>query len=82
MVPQVNLKWAYCCLALHSLEEMHDFFATSHCKGPVDAIGGTMKRLVSLEVVSGKAEVITSSEFSLVTDRKSINIVLKKPNKT
>ena len=47
---------------------MHDFFATSHCKGPVDAIGGTMKRLVSLEVMSGKAEVITSSEFSLVTD--------------
>ena len=44
-------KWAYCCLALHSLEEMHDFFATSHCKGPVDAIGGTMKRLVSLSDV-------------------------------
>ena len=22
MVPQVNLNWAYCCLALHSLEEM------------------------------------------------------------
>ena len=75
MVPQVNLKWLYCCLALHSLEEMHDFFATSPCKGPVDAIGGTMKRLVSLEVMSGKAEVITSSEFSLVTDRKSSNIL-------
>ena len=23
---------------------VHDFFATSHCKGPVDGIGGTMKR--------------------------------------
>ena len=43
---------------------VHDFFATSHGKGPVDAIGGTMKRLVSDEVMSGKAEVITSSEFA------------------
>ena len=43
---------------------VHDFFATSHCKGPVDAIGGTMKMLVSHEVMSGKAEVITSSEFA------------------
>ena len=81
MVPQVNLKWAYCCLALHSLEKIHDFLATSHCKGPVDAIGGTMKRLVSLEVMSGKAEVITSSEFSLVTDRKVSIFCFKKPTK-
>ena len=43
---------------------MHDFFATSHCKGPVDGIGGTMKRLVSHEVMSGKAEMTTSSEFA------------------
>ena len=28
--------------------------------------------------MSGKAEVITSSEFSLVTDRKSINILFNK----
>ena len=43
---------------------MHNFFATIHCKGPVDGIGETMKRLVSHEVMSGKAEVITSSEFA------------------
>ena len=43
---------------------VHDFFAASHCKGPVDGIGGTMKRLVSHEVMSGKADVITSSEFA------------------
>ena len=58
---------------------MHNFFATSHCKGPVDAIGGTMKRLVFNEVMSGEAEVITSSEFALVTDRKGIDILFKKP---
>ena len=43
---------------------MHELFAASHCKGLVDGIGGTMKRLVSHEVMSGKAEVITSSEFA------------------
>ena len=67
MVPQVNLKWAYCCLALHIAlvrNGVHDIFATSHCKGPVDGIGGTTRRLVSHEVMSGKAEVITSSEFA------------------
>ena len=57
MVPQVNLKWAYCCLALL-------IALGSHCKGPVDVIGGTMKRLVSHEVMAGKAEVIISSEFA------------------
>ena len=34
-----------------------NFFATSHGKGPVDDIGGRTKRLVSLEVISGRAEV-------------------------
>ena len=41
-----------------------NFFATSHGKGPVDGIGGTTKRLVCYEVMSGKAEVTTSIEFS------------------
>ena len=42
----------------------NNFFATSHCKGHADGIGWTMKRLVYHEVMSGKAEVITSSEFA------------------
>ena len=40
-----------------------------------------MKRLVSHEVMSGKAEVITSSEFDQVTDRKIINILFTKSTK-
>ncbi len=80
MVPQVNLKWAYCCLATQLGRNcVQDFFATSHCKGPVGDIGGTMKRLVFHEVMSGEAEVITSSEFALVTDTKGIDILFKKP---
>ena len=30
---------------------MHDLFAASHCKGLVDGIGGTIKRLMSHEVI-------------------------------
>ena len=46
----------------------------SNGKGPVDGIGGTMKRLVSHEVMSGKAEVTTSSEFASrsLTGKESI----------
>ena len=62
MVSQVNLIWDYCCLALHSLEEM--VFMTSLPPIIVDSIGGTMKILVSHEVMSGKAEVITSNGFA------------------
>ena len=62
MVSQVNLIWAYCCLALHSLEEM--VCMTSLPPIIVDSIGGTMKILVSREVMSGNAEVITSSGFA------------------
>ena len=62
MVSQVNLIWAYCCLALHSLEVM--VCMTSLPPIIVDSIGGTMKILVSREVMSGKAEVITSSGFA------------------
>ena len=53
LVLQVNLNWAYSCLALHSLEEMVciHLFAASHCKGPVGGIGATMRRLVSHEVM-------------------------------
>ena len=43
----------------------NNLFATSHCNlGHADGIGRTLKRLVSHEVMSGKAEVITSSEFA------------------
>ena len=38
-----------------------------------------MKRLVFHEVMSSEAEVITSSEFALVADRKRIDVLFKKP---
>ena len=67
IVPQVNLNWTYCWLASQLGRNcVHDLFAASHCDLSclVDGIGGTIKRLVSHGVMSGKAEVITSSEFA------------------
>ena len=40
-----------------------NFFATSHGKGPVDGIGGMDKRVVSREVMSGRASAESSQEF-------------------
>ena len=59
-----------------------NFFATSHGKGPVDGIGGITKRLVCYEVMSGKAEVTTSIEFSEVAARKCSNGLIKHICKT
>ena len=67
IVPQVNLNWTYCWLASQlGRNGVHDLFAASHCNLSclVDGIGGTIKRLVSHGVMSGKAEVVTSSEFA------------------
>ena len=63
----VNLNWTYCWLASQlGRNGVHDLFAANHCNLSclVDGIGGTIKRLVSHRVMSGKAEVITSSEFA------------------
>ena len=43
-----------------------NLFATSRGKGPVDGIGGMDKRVVSREVMSGRANVVSSREFSTV----------------
>ena len=43
-----------------------NFFATSREKGPVDGIGGMDKTVVSREVMSGRASVVSSREFATV----------------
>ena len=43
-----------------------NFFATSHGKGPVDGIGGMANRVVSREVISGRASVDLAQEFATV----------------
>lgn len=39
------------------------FFATSHGKGPVDGIGGELKRRVKMKVLSGQANVLNATDF-------------------
>ena len=77
MVPPVNSNSASSSRASHcSTETVWNFFATSHGNGPVDGIGGSTTRLVS-EVMSGKAEVTTSTEFAEVAAKKCQNIQIK-----
>ena len=47
-----------------------NLFATSHGKGPVYGMGGMAKRVVTREVMSGRASVETSQAFATVTTDK------------
>ena len=64
---------------LYSWEQEHDikikwhFFATSHGKGVVDGIGGTVKRSVWRRVRSGKAHITNPAEYAEVAkDRNPV----------
>jgi hypothetical protein len=41
-----------------------NFFATSHGKGAVDGIGGSVKRLVRTQVLSGGTHIQTAQQFA------------------
>ncbi|CAF1275201.1 unnamed protein product [Rotaria sordida] len=51
------------------------FFATSHGKGVVDAIGGTVKRLVWQEILT-KQQCKTATSFVLLAKNKTNTIIL------
>ena len=61
---QFKQRFLLSSITLFNRNIVWNFFATSHGKGPVDGIGGSTTRLVSSEVMSGKAEVTTSTEFA------------------
>ncbi len=46
------------------------FFATSHGKGVVDGIGGTVKRAVLRHVRSGHAHVSNPEEYAAVAQQR------------
>ncbi|KAK6169741.1 hypothetical protein SNE40_020732 [Patella caerulea] len=68
--PRSQFKNRFICAALKRLQEEHhisiywNYFATSHGKGPVDGIGGAVKRHVWQQVLSRKAVVINASTFT------------------
>lgn len=51
------------------------FFATSHGKGVVDAIGGTVKRIVWQEIMT-KKQCTTAADFVLLAKSKTNTIIL------
>ena len=52
------------------------FFATAHDKGPVDGIGGTVKRAVWRRILQKKVVVNNSKEFSVVAAEACPNITV------
>ena len=52
-----------------------NFFATSHGKGVVDAIGGTVKRLVLQEIMT-KKQCKSAAEFEFLAKSKTKTIIL------
>lgn len=62
----------------HDLKHLEwNFFASSHGKGAVDGIGGTVKRLVWRLVKSRKESVANAEQFFEVAKRNSSSAVLK-----
>ena len=57
MFPNLHVEW--------------HFFATSHGKGAVDDVGGTVKRAVSTAVLSRQERVHTAADFAQVAAQRS-----------
>ena len=64
--PSSQFKNKYIVNFLHKLNQTIDiqwnFFATSHGKGVVDGVGGTIKRLVWKAFIARKAAVVGDAE--------------------
>ncbi|XP_077976176.1 uncharacterized protein LOC144432038 [Styela clava] len=71
--PSSQFKNKYILASLPALESVHNisiswnFFATSHGKGPVDGIGGSVKRYVWNQVRCRKHHVIDAKSFTEAT---------------
>jgi len=65
---------------LHTWEEDHEFkirwnfFATSHGKGPVDGLGGSVKRSVWRQVKSGMSHVENAKDYATVAKERNPHI--------
>ena len=73
---QFKQRYLLCSLTLFSRPIVWNFFCTSHGKGPVDGIGGTAKRVVATEAMSGRVDVMTSQQFADVATQKCPNITI------
>ena len=55
----------------------YNLFSTSHGKGAVDGVGGTVKRMVMAEVISRRANIQTSQDYATVAKKvcRGVNII-------
>lgn len=73
--PTTQFKQRFLFSNLHSWEQEYginitwNFFATSHGKGAVDGIGGTVKRAVLRNILAEKTHVTTPEEYALLADK-------------
>ena len=51
------------------LKVFYDFFATSHRKGAVDGVGGTVKRQVRAEVMTRREFINNAEQYSTVAQK-------------
>ena len=63
MFPNLHVEW--------------HFFATSHGKGAVDGVGGTVKRAVSTAVLSRQETVHTAADFARVTAQRCPKVTIE-----
>lgn len=81
--PSSQFKQRYLFSNLHLFEQCYDielawnFFATSHGKGVVDGLGGTVKRTVWRHVKAEKMLVRTAEQFAEVAVSLNPNIHIK-----
>ena len=79
--PASQFKNRFILAALKPLEEKHDlritwnFFATSHGKGPVDGIGGAVKRVVWNAVKNRKHIVVNATNFAEAASTSNVKVV-------
>ena len=80
--PGSQFKQRYLFSNLHTWEEKHkvnviwNFFATSHGKGVVDGLGGTVKRSVWRHVRSEQAHITNPEEYAVVAKERNPNITI------
>ena len=54
----------------------YNFFATSHGKGAVDGVGGTVKRQVRAEVMTRREVINNAKQYSIVAKKCSDKIYI------
>ncbi|CAF3317809.1 unnamed protein product [Rotaria sp. Silwood2] len=66
----------------HDLKLSWNFFATSHGKGVVDAIGGIVKRMVWQEIMTKKQLCRTATDFVHIANKKTSTIIVHEISQT